>query len=175
MKTSFGITYYIVICLLVLAGFVACSPRTEISEQREVNRQIDTTIVLSQSTERKVIYTDKAPKPVGPYSQAIFKNNALYVAGQVGLDPKTSKLVGDSVNVQTRQAIENIKAIVEQAGLKMSDIVQTTVYLTDIKDFEKMNKVYAGYFSGSAPARATVQVAALPLKARVEIVAVAAK
>ena len=174
MKTSPIIRYYIIICSILLVGFtIACSPRTESTERKE--RQIDTTIIISQSTERKIIYTDKAPKPVGPYSQAIFKNNILYVAGQVGLDPKTSKLVGDSVNLQTRQALENIKVIVEQAGLKLSDVVQTTVYLTDIKDFEKMNKVYAGYFSGSTPARATVQVAGLPLKARVEIVAIAAK
>ena len=167
---------FIFACLVAL-GAIACSPRTEATDakEKEMIKDIDTTIIISPSTERKIILTDKAPRPVGPYSQAIFKNNVLYVAGQVGLDPKTSKLAGDSVNVQTRQAIENIKTIVEQAGLKLSDVVQTTVYLTDIKDFEKMNKVYASYFVGSAPARATVQVAALPLKARVEIVAVAAK
>jgi 2-iminobutanoate/2-iminopropanoate deaminase len=166
--------YILIISVLAAFGAVACSPRSEATEAKE-GKNIDTTVILSPTTERKAIYTDKAPKPVGPYSQAITKNNALYVAGQVGLDPKTSKLVGDSVGVQTRQAIENIKAIVESAGLKLSDVVQVTVYLADIKDFDKMNKVYAGYFSGSAPARATVQVAALPLKARVEIVAVAVK
>lgn len=170
------IKYAVLFCSLFFAALIACSPRTEATDaKQDMVRQIDTTVIISQTTERKIIYTDKAPKPVGPYSQAIFKNNMLYVAGQVGLDPQTSKLVGDSVNVQTRQALENIKEIVEKAGFKLSDVVQTTVYLTDIKDFEKMNKVYAGYFAGSAPARATVQVAALPLKARVEIVAIAAK
>lgn len=166
--------YLLIISLLLACCVVACTPRSEETEAKR-ERVIDTTVIISQSTERKVVYADKAPKPVGPYSQAILKNNVLYVAGQVGLDPKTNKLVGDSVNVQTKQAIENIKTIVEGAGLKLSDIVQVTVFLTDIKDFEKMNKVYAGYFAGSAPARATVQVAALPLKARVEIVATAAR
>jgi 2-iminobutanoate/2-iminopropanoate deaminase len=166
--------YLRIISLLLVGYLLACTPRSAETEAKK-ERVIDTTVIISQGTERKVVYADKAPKPVGPYSQAIFKNNVLYVAGQVGLDPKTSKLVGDSVNVQTKQAIENIKTIVEGAGLKLSDVVQTTVFLTDIKDFEKMNRVYASYFAGSAPARATVQVAALPLKARVEIVAVAAK
>ena len=166
--------YILIISLLAIFGVVACSPRNEETEQSE-EKNIDTTVILSPSTERKIIYTAKAPKPVGPYSQAVTKNNTLYVAGQVGLDPKRGKLAGDSIDVQTRQAIENIKTIVESAGLKLSDVVQTTVYLADIKDFDKMNKVYATYFSASAPARATVQVAALPLKAKIEIVAVAIK
>ncbi|TAH20306.1 MAG: deaminase [Cytophagales bacterium] len=166
--------YIFIISILVVFGAIACSPRNEQTDAAN-QKNIDTTVILSPSTERKIIYTDKAPKPVGPYSQAVAKNNALYIAGQVGLDPKKGKLVGDSVDVQTRQAIENIKTIVESAGMKLSDVVQTTVYLADIKDFDKMNKVYASYFSGISPARATVQVAALPLKARIEIVAVAVK
>ncbi|GAB4194275.1 MAG: hypothetical protein Fur004_12200 [Thermoflexibacter sp.] len=162
--------------LLGLLGVVACSPRTAQTEgNTEVSKSIDTTVIISPSTERKVIYTEKAPKPVGPYSQAIFKNNTLYVAGQLGIDTKTGLLVGDSIDVQTRQALENIKVIVEEAGLKLSDVVQTTVYLKNINDFNKMNKVYATYFGGISPARATIEVAAIPLKAKVEIVAVAAK
>ncbi|MCU0392879.1 MAG: RidA family protein [Thermoflexibacter sp.] len=167
---------YIILSILIWLSFlIACSPRTAQTDADIAKKEIDTTIILSPSTERKIIYTEKAPKPVGPYSQAIFKNNTLYVAGQIGIDPQTSKLVGDSVDVQTRKVLENIKAIVEAAGLKLSDVVQTTVYLSNINDFDKMNKVYKEYFSGSAPARATVEVAAIPLKAKVEIVAIAAK
>ncbi|SFF51310.1 Rid family detoxifying hydrolase [Thermoflexibacter ruber] len=162
--------------LLGLLGVVACSPRTaQIEGNAEVSKSIDTSVIISPSTERRIIYTEKAPKPVGPYSQAIFKNNTLYVAGQLGIDPKTGLLVGDSIDVQTRQALENIKVIVEEAGLRLSDVVQTTVYLKNINDFNKMNKVYATYFGGISPARATIEVAAIPLKAKVEIVAVAAK
>lgn len=168
--------YLFLLCLIGLLGIVACSPRTAQTEGDTATRKpTDTTVIISPSTERKVVYTEKAPKPVGPYSQAIFKNNTLYVAGQLGINPQTGLLVGDSVDVQTRQALENIKAIVEAAGLKLSDVVQTTVYLKNINDFDKMNKVYAAYFRGISPARATIEVAAIPLKAKVEIVAIAVK
>ncbi len=119
------------------------------------------------------IQTDHAPAAVGPYSQAIIANGFIFLAGQVPLVPETKKLIEGDVTVQTRQVLENIKAILEAAGTSMANVVKTTVFLTDLADFQAMNAVYATYFGDVPPARSTIQVAGLPLGAHIEIEVVA--
>jgi len=113
---------------------------------------------------------------VGPYSQAIRTGNMLFIAGQIGLDPTTKKLVAGGIIPETQQALENIQAILDAAGFSKSDLVQVQIFLADINDYAAMNKVYAAFFEGvSPPARAAVQVAHLPLDARIEIMATAVR
>jgi 2-iminobutanoate/2-iminopropanoate deaminase len=123
--------------------------------------------------DRQITSTDKAPAAVGPYSQAVSANGFVFAAGQVGLDPDTGKLVGEDVASQTRQALQNIKAVLEASSSCLDHVVKTTVYLADIADYGAMNEVYAEFFAEKPPARAAFQVAALPLGARVEIAAIA--
>jgi 2-iminobutanoate/2-iminopropanoate deaminase len=118
---------------------------------------------------RKVIHTEKAPKAVGPYSQAISTGNLLFTAGQVAIDPRTAKLVEGGIKEQTRQVMENLKAILTEAQTGFSKVVKTTVFLQDIKTFADFNQVYGEYFPAEPPARSTFQVGALPLGAMVEI------
>ena len=123
---------------------------------------------------RVVIHTDTAPKAIGPYSQAIRLGGLVYTAGQGPIDPATGKLIEGGVAEQTRQTLNNIKAILEAAGTSMQRVVKTTVFMTDLGQFAVMNAVYAEFFPSDPPARSTVQVAALPLGISVEIEAVAA-
>lgn len=124
---------------------------------------------------REVIKTDRAPAALGPYSQAIKVRGGTFVfsSGQIALDPKTGNLIGTTASEQTRQIMENLKAVFEAAGAHMSDVVKTTMYLIDINDFSSVNEVYATFFTGSPPARATLEASQLPKGARVEIDAVA--
>lgn len=122
---------------------------------------------------KTIIATDKAPAAVGPYSQGVQVANLIFTAGQGGLDPSTGRLVEGSVEAQTRKTLENLSAILQAAGSSLSQVVKTTVFLQDIADFQTMNRVYAEFFGDHPPARSTVQVAALPLGALVEIEAVA--
>jgi 2-iminobutanoate/2-iminopropanoate deaminase len=122
---------------------------------------------------RQVVATEDAPAAIGPYSQAVCAGGFVFAAGQVGLDPATGKLAGDDVASQTRQTLENLEAVLRAAGSCLRHVVKTTVYLADIADFGAMNAVYAEFFTEEPPARATLQVAALPLGARVEIEAIA--
>jgi 2-iminobutanoate/2-iminopropanoate deaminase len=122
---------------------------------------------------RQVVATEDAPAAIGPYSQAVCAGGFVFAAGQVGLDPATGKMAGDDVASQTRQALENLEAVLRAAGSCLRRAVKTTVYLADIADFGAMNAVYAEFFTEEPPARATLQVAALPLGARVEIEAIA--
>ena len=120
------------------------------------------------------IYTDKAPKPIGPYSQGIIVDRKIiYTAGQVAIDPATNQVVAGDIKAQTRQVLKNIEAVLTAAGASMDLVVKTTVFLKDFNDFAAMNEVYAEFFSGSAPARSTVEVGRLPKDLRVEIEAVA--
>lgn len=121
---------------------------------------------------KKIISTSAAPPAVGPYSQAVQAGDFLFVSGQIALNPQ-GEMAGDDIVVQTIQVLENLKAILAAAGLGLADVVKTTVYLTDLADFAEMNRVYAEYFGDQPPARATVQVAALPKGARLELEAVA--
>ena len=122
---------------------------------------------------KTIIFTDQAPAAVGPYSQGVQAGNLIFTAGQGGLDPTTGRLVEGGVEAQTRQTLKNLSAILQAAGSSLSQVVKTTVFLQDIADFQTMNRVYAEFFDDHPPARSTVQVAALPLGALVEIEAVA--
>ncbi len=120
----------------------------------------------------KPVSTPQAPAAVGPYSQAMVIDRLVYTAGQVGLDPKTGKLVAGGLEAETRQALANLSAILEAAGAGLDRVIKTTVFLADMRDFPAMNAIYAEAFREHRPARSTVQAAALPLGARVEIEAV---
>lgn len=124
---------------------------------------------------RRIISTDKAPAALAVYSQGVQAGDALYVAGQIGLDPATRKLVEGGVQAETRRALENCKAILEAAGYSLKDVVQVQVFLADINDYQAMNQVYATYFQENPPARAALAVAALPGGAQVEILMTAVK
>ena len=118
---------------------------------------------------KEVVITDRGPKPIGPYSQAIKANGFLFLSGQVALDPKTGELQAGDIRRQTERTLENIKGILEAAGSNLHHVVKTTVYLKDINDFPAMNEVYGRYFTSAPPARSTLQVARLPKDALVEI------
>lgn len=122
----------------------------------------------------EVVSTTKAPQAIGPYSQAIKHNGLVYVSGQIPLDPSTMTVLTGSTAEQTKQVIENLKAILEAAGTSLNNTLKTTVFLRDMNDFDEMNKVYAEYFTAHRPARATIQVARLPKDVAVEIELVAA-
>ncbi|MCU0339528.1 MAG: RidA family protein [Spirosomaceae bacterium] len=125
--------------------------------------------------QKTIIKTDQAPVPIAPYSQAVEANGMIFVAGQVGLDPKTRQLVAGGFEAEATQVMENIKAILTAANLSMSDIVNTTIYLKDIANFGKINDIYGKYFTGNYPARTTVGVANLPASASVEIAVIAVR
>lgn len=124
---------------------------------------------------KRIINTDKAPKAVGPYSQAVEVNGTLYVSGQVPIDPATSKFVEGGIREQTVQVFKNIEAILEEAGFSFDDVVKSTVLLNDMNDFAAMNEVYASIYTKDMPARAAYQVAKLPMGALVEIETIAVK
>jgi 2-iminobutanoate/2-iminopropanoate deaminase len=122
----------------------------------------------------KKIYTDKAPKPIGPYSQAVVVDGRfIYTAGQVAIDPVTNQLVQGDIKTQTRQVLKNIEEVLKAGGSSMNSVFKTTVFLKDFNDFAAMNEVYGEFFSHSAPARSTVEVARLPRDVKIEIEAVA--
>lgn len=121
----------------------------------------------------KVIYTAKAPQPIGPYSQAILKGNTLFVSGQVAFIPSTGELDTSTIENEAKQVMENIKAIVEEAGMRMSDVVKSSIFLIDMGNFSKVNAVYGSYFPANPPARETIQVSALPKNVNVEISVIA--
>ena len=123
--------------------------------------------------EKKIIATDDAPAAVGPYSQAVQVGDLIYTAGQLGIVPGTKDFAGPDIESQTRQALENLKAVLKAGNACMDHVVKTTVFLQDIGEFARMNAVYATFFGENPPARSAVQVAALPLGGRVEIEAVA--
>ena len=121
---------------------------------------------------KKPVHTAKAPAAIGPYSQGIIAGNLLFISGQLPLNPENGRLIDGSIAEQTEQILKNMKAIVEEAGGQLSSVVKTTIFLKDLKDFTEVNTAYAGFFKDCPPARSTIQVAALPLDARIEIEAV---
>lgn len=123
--------------------------------------------------EKTIISTANAPKAIGPYSAGVRVGNFVYTAGQAGLDPQTGQMVEGGIEAETHQTITNLKHILEAAGSSLEQVVKTTVFLRDMKDFKAMNRVYAEFFSENPPARSTIQAAALPMGAAVEIEAVA--
>lgn len=123
---------------------------------------------------KDVVLTDKGPKPIGPYSQAIKLNGLIFLSGQVALDPRTNEFLGGDIAQQTERVMENIRAILEAGGSYLHHVVKTTVFLKDMNDFAAMNEVYGKFFKAAPPARSTVQVARLPKDALVEIEVIAA-
>lgn len=121
----------------------------------------------------KIIYTKQAPEAIGPYSQAIGFEKLIFTSGQLPLDPKTGKIVSGGIEAQTRQSILNLQSILKEGGSDLSQVLKTTVLLSDMNNFDAMNKVYAEFFTGNFPARSAVQVARLPMDAMVEIEVVA--
>lgn len=124
---------------------------------------------------KKVIHSTLAPKAIGPYSQAIATNDLVFVSGQLGIDASTGEFKGADIHSQTTQSMENIKAILKEAGLEMDSVVKTTILLKSLDDFAVVNEIYGSYFTEPYPARATFQVAKLPKDALVEIEAIAIK
>ncbi len=122
---------------------------------------------------KKAVRTDKAPSPVGPYSQAIIYNNLVFCSGQIALDPETGQLADRDIESETSRVIENLKAVLESAGSGLDKVLKTTVFLRDMKDFVRMNEVYGSFFIGVPPARSAVQVAALPRGVRIEMECIA--
>jgi 2-iminobutanoate/2-iminopropanoate deaminase len=122
---------------------------------------------------KKVVQTEKAPKAIGPYSQAIQAGNFLFLSGQIPLDPVTGELVKGDIRQQARQVLENLKEVLESQHLGMEDLVKVTIFLKDMGNFSQVNEVYATYFPSSPPARSTVEVARLPRDADIEIEAIA--
>jgi 2-iminobutanoate/2-iminopropanoate deaminase len=125
--------------------------------------------------EKKVIRTDKAPAPIGPYNQAIQYGDMLFVSGQIAIDPATGELVQGDIQLETRQVMENLKAVLAEAGMDFSHVIKSTIFLMDMGQFALVNEVYGYYFSDNPPARETVQVAGLPKGVNVEISVVAGK
>jgi 2-iminobutanoate/2-iminopropanoate deaminase len=122
---------------------------------------------------KDIVLTDKGPKPIGPYSQAVKSNGFLFASGQVALDPRSNEFVTGDIRQQTERVMENIKGILEASGVNLHHVVKTTVFLKDMNDFAPMNEIYAKYFTAAPPARSTVQVARLPKDALVEIEVIA--
>ena len=124
---------------------------------------------------RRAVETDQAPRPIGPYSQAIDTGNLVFCAGQIGLDPATGKLVEGGATAEAEQAIRNLTAVLAAVGLTLADVVKTTLFLVDLKDGPELSATYGAHFPQPYPARSTVQVAALPAGARVEVEAIAVR
>jgi len=127
------------------------------------------------ATTKEIINTAKAPAPIGPYNQAVKAGHTLYISGQIPLSPETGELVGGSIAEEARQVLDNLGAILAEAGYAFTDVVKTTIFLRDMGDFAAVNEVYGTYFTEQAPARETVAVAGLPKNVNVEISAIAWK
>ncbi|MFV8334769.1 RidA family protein [Flavobacterium sp. RSP29] len=119
---------------------------------------------------KKIILTENAPAPIGPYNQAVLKGNTLYTSGQIAINPATGELNTDSIEAETEQVMQNMKAVLEAAGMTFENVVKATIFIIDMNDFGKINTVYGSYFNEkTAPARETVQVACLPKNVNIEI------
>jgi 2-iminobutanoate/2-iminopropanoate deaminase len=125
--------------------------------------------------EKKIIGTDNAPAPIGPYNQAVQFGNMLFISGQIALDAKTGELVQGDIKAETKKVMENLLAILKAAGMDFSNVLKSTIFLMDMGQFTQVNEVYGSYFEEEAPARETVQVAGLPKAVKVEISMIAAK
>ena len=125
---------------------------------------------------KKIVFTEKAPAPIGPYSQAVLHGNTLYTSGQIAINPETGKLVLENITAETHQVMQNMKAVLEAADMTFENVVKTTIFIMDMDDFSEINVAYGSYFDETAaPARETVQVACLPKNVNVEISMVAIK
>ncbi len=125
---------------------------------------------------KKIIYTEKAPAPIGPYNQAVLVDNTLYTSGQIALNPATMELVLDDIETETKQVMENMKAVLAAADMTFENVIKTTIFIMNMGDFARINAVYGSYFDeATAPARETVQVACLPKNVNIEISMIAVK
>ena len=125
---------------------------------------------------KKIIYSEKAPAPIGPYNQAVLIGNTLYTSGQIALHPETMELVLDTIEIETKQVMENMKAVLAAADMTFENVIKTTIFIMNMGDFTKINAVYGSYFNeATAPARETVQVACLPKNVNIEISMIAVK
>jgi len=124
---------------------------------------------------KKIIYTENAPKPVGPYNQAVLVGETLYISGQIPMNPSTNTMIDSDISLATKQVMENIGAILEKAQMDFNNIVKCTIFVSEMAKFKEVNAVYFNYFSEDFPARETVEVSGLPLQALVEISAIAVK
>lgn len=128
-----------------------------------------------RAMEKTIITTQNAPAPIGPYNQAVLVNGTLYISGQVCIDPQTGNLKNRDIQDETHQVMQNLKAILAEAGMNFSNVVKTTIFITDMNQFSEINEIYGKYFSGNFPARETVQVSALPKFVNIEISMIAAQ
>jgi len=125
---------------------------------------------------KKIINTSNAPDPIGPYNQAILSDGTLYLSGQIGLDPISMKMQDESIETETRQVFKNIKVVLEKANCNFENVIKTTIFLTNMDDFQKVNEIYGSHFEiGNEPARETVEVSGLPKGAKVEVSLIARK
>ena len=119
---------------------------------------------------KKIVNTSNAPKPIGPYNQAVISGNLIFISGQIAFDPSTGELVIEEIQAETKQVMENLKSILDEAGLSFKDVIKTSIFLSDMNNFQQVNEVYGSYFSDEdAPARETVEVSRLPKDVNVEI------
>jgi len=124
---------------------------------------------------KQIIFTEKAPAPIGPYNQAVLKGNTLYTSGQIALHPETGALITTTIELETEQVMKNMKAVLEAAGMSFENVLKATIFIIDMNDFAKINAIYGSYFNEkTAPARETVQVACLPKNVNIEISMIAA-
>ena len=133
-------------------------------------------VKINSTYMKKIIFTENAPAPIGPYNQAVLSGNTLYTSGQIALNPKNMELVLDSIEIETKQVMENLKAVLEAADMTFENVVKATIFIMNMGDFAKINGVYGSYFNeATAPARETVQVATLPRNVNIEISVIAVK
>lgn len=158
-----GITMAIFILLLVFNKNLTLAQNTK--------PQKSTTM----STEKNIILTDKAPSPIGPYSQAVQVGNMLFVSGQIAINPANNQLILDDIKTETQMVMKNLEGILKKAGMSFENVVKSTIFLKNMDDFAKVNEVYGSYFPTNPPARETVQVAKLPKDVNVEISVIAVK
>ena len=124
---------------------------------------------------KKIIKTENAPAPIGPYNQAVLSGNTLYTSGQIAINPENGELVIDEIKAETKMVMENLKALIFEAGMDFSNVVKCSIFISDMNNFAQINEVYGAYFSDNFPARETVEVACLPKNVNVEISAIAIK
>jgi 2-iminobutanoate/2-iminopropanoate deaminase len=125
---------------------------------------------------KKIIFTEKAPAPIGPYNQAVLVGNMLYTSGQIAINPLTNELILDNIETETKQVMENLKSVLEAAEMTFENVIKVSIFISDMNNFSKINTIYGAYFNeATAPARETVQVAGLPKNVNVEISAIAVR
>ena len=162
--------------LFIFLGIIGSSV-VLISCQANMAKEKEDPKTLSQTTmEKKIIKTSNAPAPIGPYNQAVLSGDMLFLSGQIAIDPKTGELVADDIEKETRQVMENLKAVLQEAGMTFDNVVKTSIFLSNMDDFAPVNSVYGSYLNEeTAPARETVEVARLPKDVHVEISMIAVR